>query len=139
MQFAVNGPGKGVTVVSRRRCFKGVDPVLDGYLILVVIDEEADHQGVHGRRCGKANGPTHETLHPCPQIDVLTLGGLCMLLADFVRLGVDRPLVGAPAIGVKTGHAKRFQPCFQLQKDRILPSPKDIDEYCPTVTIDRMP
>jgi len=37
-----------------RRCRKGVDPVLDGYPKLIAIDEEADHQIVYGRRCGKA-------------------------------------------------------------------------------------
>ena len=34
-----------------RRGFKGVDPVLACYPKLVAIDEEADHQLVHGRCC----------------------------------------------------------------------------------------
>ena len=40
---------------------------------LVAIDEEADHQIVHGRRFRKTNRAAHETLDPCPQIDVLAL------------------------------------------------------------------
>src|SRR5438874_11264761 len=38
---------------NTRRCSKGVDPVLDCDTKLVVIDEEADHQIVHGRCFGK--------------------------------------------------------------------------------------
>jgi hypothetical protein len=41
--------------VAPRRCFKGVDPVLEGYPKLIAIDEEAEHQIVHRRRFGKAN------------------------------------------------------------------------------------
>jgi hypothetical protein len=40
--------------------------VLDGYPKLVAIDEEADHQVVHGRRFGKAKRTAYETLDPCP-------------------------------------------------------------------------
>ena len=40
--------------------------MLDGYPKLIAIDEETDHQIVHGRRFGKANGATHEPLHPGP-------------------------------------------------------------------------
>ena len=43
----------GFAKICTRRCFKGVDPVLDGYPKLVAIDEEADHQVVHRRRFGK--------------------------------------------------------------------------------------
>ena len=40
---------------------------------LIAIDEEANHQIVHGRCFGKANRTTHETLDACPQVDVFTL------------------------------------------------------------------
>jgi hypothetical protein len=56
----------------RGRCSKGVDLVLDYHSKLVAIDEEADHQIVHGRRFGKANGAAHEPFNPRPQIDVFT-------------------------------------------------------------------
>ena len=92
---------------------------------LRAIDEEANHQIVHRRRFGKANGATHETLDPGAQIDVLAFDFLCVLFADFVLLWVDMPLIGAPSIGVEVGDAKRLQR-LQLQKDRILPLPKDV-------------
>jgi hypothetical protein len=51
---------------TRGRCFKGVDPVLEGYPKLIAIDEEANHQIVHRRRFRKANGAAHESLDPGP-------------------------------------------------------------------------
>ena len=69
-----------------RRCFKGVDPMLDSYPKLVAIDEEADHQIVHRRRFGKANRATHETLDACPQINVFALDFLRILLAYLMLL-----------------------------------------------------
>ena len=96
-----------VVWLSIDRCPKGVDPVLDSYPKLVAIDEQADHQVVHGRRFGKANGTTYKTLDPCSQIDVFALDFLRMLFADVVLLGVDMPLVDTPAIRVKPGDAKR--------------------------------
>ena len=53
--------------------------------------------------------------------------------------GVDMSLVGAPPIGVETAAPKRLQQRFQLQKDVILPSPKDRRSHGPTVVIDGMP
>ena len=63
------------------RCRKGVDSVLDCYPKLVAIDEQPDHQVVHGRRFGKANRATHETFDPCPQIDVFAFDFLHVFLA----------------------------------------------------------
>jgi hypothetical protein len=54
------------------KCSKGVDPVSDGTPKLIAIDEEADHQIVYRRRLEKANGTTHKTLDPCPQISDMT-------------------------------------------------------------------
>ena len=42
-------------LLNQRRCSTGVDSVLDRAPKLVAIDEEADHQIVHGRRLGEAN------------------------------------------------------------------------------------
>src|SRR6266851_2088380 len=55
-------PEAKVSGKARGRCSKGVDLVLDCYPKLVAIDEEPDHEIVHGRRFGKANGATHEPL-----------------------------------------------------------------------------
>jgi hypothetical protein len=41
---------------------------------LVAIDEETNHQIVHGRRFGKADRAAHQTLNAGPQIDVLAFG-----------------------------------------------------------------
>src|ERR671922_2955442 len=81
-----------------RRCSKGVDPVLDYHPKLVAIDEEADHQIVHGRGFGKTNCTPHEPFNPCPQIDVFTLDFLRILFANCVLLGIDMALVGPPPI-----------------------------------------
>ena len=70
------------------------------------IDEEANHQIVHGRRFRKANGTTHEPLDPCPQIDVFTLDFLRILLAHLMLLGIDVPLVGSPSLCVKPRDSK---------------------------------
>ena len=70
---------------------------------LIAIDEEANHQIVHRRRFGKANGATHETLDPGAQIDVLVFDFLCVLFADFVLLWVDMPLIGAPIHRCRSG------------------------------------
>src|SRR5215471_16483148 len=57
----------------------------------------------------KANGATHEPLHPSPEIDVLALDFLRILLAHVVLLGIDMPFVGAPAVRVKLRDAKGLQ------------------------------
>ena len=44
----------------------------DGSSKLIAIDEETDHEIVHGRRFGKTDRATHEPLDPHAQIDVLT-------------------------------------------------------------------
>ena len=113
--------------------------MLDYHSKLVAIDEEADHQIVHGRRFGKANGAAHEPFNPSPQIDVFTLDFLRILLAHMMLRWVDMPLVGAPSICVKPRNTKRFSKAFQLQEDRILPPPKDIRQHGPTVVINGMP
>src|SRR6266568_3451115 len=90
------------------RCFKGVDPMLNGYPKLVAIDEEAKHQIVHGCGFGKADRATHQTLDPGPQIDMFALDGLCVLFADGMLLGVEIPFVGPPPIRVKPRDTKRL-------------------------------
>jgi hypothetical protein len=76
---------------------------------LVTIDEKADYQVGHGRRCGKTNATTYETLDPCPQIARLPLDFLRMLLANLMLLWSDVPFVSAPSIGGKPCVTKRLQ------------------------------
>jgi hypothetical protein len=121
------------------RCSKGVDPVLEGYSKLIPIDEEANHQIVYRRRFGKANGAPCEPLDPGLQVEVFALDFLRVLLANVRLLWGDVPLVRAPPIGVKAGNTKRLQQRLQLQKDRILASPKNVGQHGLTVMIDRMP
>jgi hypothetical protein len=62
------------------------------------IDEKANDQIMHGRRFGKANRTTYETLDPDAQVDVLVFDFLRVLFADCVLLRVDMALVGAPSV-----------------------------------------
>ncbi len=62
----------------------------------VAIDEETDHEIVHGCRLGKANRAAYEPLDPSPQINVLALDGLHVLFTDDVQLRDDMPLIRPP-------------------------------------------
>ena len=75
---------------------------------LIAIDEETNHQIVHGDRFGKANGATYKPFNPGPQIDVFAFDFLRILLPHRVLLWGDMPLVRPPSIGVKPCDTKRF-------------------------------
>src|SRR5258706_11635528 len=90
-------------------CRKGVDHGLDGSPKLVPIDEQPNHEIMHALRLGETNCATHESFDPRPQIEVFALDFLRVLLAHLMLLGVEMPLVGAPAIRVKPSDAKRCQ------------------------------
>ena len=113
--------------------------MLEGSPKLIAIDEEADHQIVHAFRLGKTDRATYEPLDPGPQIAVFALDGLRGLLTDDVLLGDEMPLIRPPAIAVKARDPKRLEQLFELQKDRILPPPKDVRQYGPTDVIDGVP
>ena len=77
---------------------------------------------MNGRRCGKAHGAAHETLNPCPQIDVFALDFLRVLLADLMPLGVDMALAGILPIGVKAcGSRSLYRPLLVTQDDSLRP------------------
>jgi hypothetical protein len=116
-----------------------VDFISDEEPKLIAIDEETDHEIVHRRRFGKANGAPHEPLDPGAQIDVFAFDLLRMCFANRVLLGIDMALVGSPSVGIEAGDVKRRQELFQLEQHLILPSPKDIRQHGPTVVIDGMP
>ena len=126
-------------MMAYRRCSKGVDLVLDGYPKLVAIDEEPDHEIVHRRRLGKADRAAYKPFNPRPQIDVFAFDFLCIGLAHFVLRGVNMALVGTPPIGVEAVDPKRLKQRFELQKDGILPPPKNVRQDDPTVVIDCVP
>jgi len=113
--------------------------MLEGSPKLIAIDEEADHQIMHGCRLGKANRAAYKPLDPSSQIDVLALDGLRVLFPDDVLLWDDMPLVRPPSISVKARDPKRLEQLFELQKDRILPPPKEVRQYGPTDVIDGVP
>jgi len=125
--------------LSLGRCSKGVDSRLESDSKLVTIDEETNHQIVHRYRFGKANGAPYKPFDPGPQVNMFALDFLRVLLAHLMLRWVDVPLVRAPSIGVKASNTKRFQQGLELQKDGILPSPKDIRQHGPTMVIDGMP
>ena len=124
---------------SIRRCVKGVDSRSKGTPEFVAIDEQPNHEIMHALRLGETNCATHESFDPRPQIEVFALDFLRIGLPHFVLLGVEMPLIGTPPIRIKPRDAKRLQEGFELQKDGILPSPKDVCEHSPTVMIDRVP
>jgi hypothetical protein len=68
---------------------------------LIAIDEEANHQIVHGDRFRKANGTTDKPFNPGPQIEVLAFDFLRMLLPHVMLLWGEMPLVRPPSIGGK--------------------------------------
>ena len=70
---------------------------------------------------------------------MFALDFLCIGLPYFVLLGVEMSLRGTPPIRIKPRDAKRLQEGFELQKDCVLPSPKDVCEHRTTVMIDRVP
>ena len=91
-----------------RRCFIVVESELQGEPKLITIDEETNHQIVHGGRFGKTNRAPHYSFNSCPEIDMLALDCLHVLFAHFMFLWVDMPPIGTPAIGVKPRNAKRL-------------------------------
>ncbi len=106
---------------------------------LIAIDEETNDQIVHRRRFGKADRATHETLDPCPQIDVFTLNSLRVLLANLMLRWVDMPFIRSPSVGVKSRDPKGLQEVLQFKKDGILATSKDIRQHGPTRVSDGMP
>ena len=75
---------------------------------LIAIDEEANHQIVHGDRFGKTYGAAHQPFDPGPQVDVLAFDFLRIRLANVMLLWGDMPLVRPPSIGVKPCDTKWF-------------------------------
>ena len=75
-------------------------------------------------RLGEAQRAAYEPLDPGPQIDVVALDFLRVLLAHLMLLGIEMPLVGPPAIGVKLRDAKRCQQLLELQEESSFRRPK---------------
>ena len=50
------------------RCFRAVDPISETPPKLIAIDEETDHEIVHGRRFGKADRAAYKPLDSGAQI-----------------------------------------------------------------------
>jgi hypothetical protein len=94
---------------SLGRCFKPVDSVSEQLAKLITVDEEPDYQIVHPFRFGKADRTAHQALDSRPQLDVLTCDFLGVVFAHPMLLGIEMPLVSAPAIGVVARDAKGFQ------------------------------
>ena len=67
----------------------------DRHSKLIPINEEANHQIVHGRRLGKTDCPAHQPLDPRAQVDVLALDLLGIFLPHCVLRGLKMPFVRA--------------------------------------------
>jgi len=114
-------------------------PLSKGSSKRLTIDEEPNHQVMHLFRLGKAECAPHQPLNPGPQIDMLTLDFLGVVFARLVMLGVDMPLVSTPAIGVIRRDTKGFQRRFELQKNFVLASAKDLCQHRSSVMINGVP
>jgi len=73
----------GITFIHVK-VFQGVDLVLDCYPKLVAIDEEPDHEIVHGRRFGKSKWCDARAADSGAQIDVFAFDFLRVLLCQLV-------------------------------------------------------
>jgi hypothetical protein len=49
------------------------------------------------------------------------------------------PLVGTPAVGVKTTNAKLHEQAFEFQKRPVLPTTKDLGHHPVRMMIQRLP
>ena len=94
---------------------------------------------MHRGPFGKAERATHETLEPRPQIGVLACDLLRMGFANRVLRRINMTLVRAPSIGREAGDVTGCQELLSWEKHVILPAPKDIRQYGPTVRINHMP
>ena len=121
------------------RCFRSVDFISDASPTRIAVDEETDHQSMHGRRFGEANRAAHETFNPGPQIDVFALDGLHVLFANGVLHRSKMALVGPPSIRVKPRDAKRLQETLEFEQNRILAPSKDLGQHGAAVVITGMP
>ena len=79
----------------------------EGIAKFVAIDEESNHEIMHGLRLGEAQRAADQPLDPGPQIDVFAFDLLRVLLAHLMLLSIEMPLVGSPAVSVKLRDAKR--------------------------------
>src|SRR5262245_60713898 len=93
----------------KRRCFRAVDFMLDGYPKLIPINKQSNDQIVHGFRFGETDRPAYQPLDPRAQVDVLALDLLGMCLSNGVLRSSKMPLVSPPAIGEIARDAKGLQ------------------------------
>jgi uncharacterized protein (TIGR03083 family) len=125
-RFALTGADPSVHNILVGRCFRTVDFVSEAWSTLVAIAEEAKHQSVPGRRCGKTSRATHESLEPGAPMAGLACDRLGRGIANRGLLGSALALVGAPPVRVKSWAAKRVSPGLPLETHLLLPSPTDI-------------
>ena len=111
----------------------------DRHSKLIPVNEEANHQIVHGRRFGKADRAPHEPLDSGPQLDVFTLNSRRVLLANLMLRWVNMPCIRSPSVGVKARDPTGLQEVLQCKKDGILATSKDLRQHGPTRVIDGMP
>jgi hypothetical protein len=130
---------RGATQVYAGRCFRAVDFISDEEPKFIAINEEPDHEIVHGRRLRKTNRATYETFDAGPEIEVFAFDLLRVLFADDMLFRGDISLVGAPPIRIKPRDTKGLQQVLKFEKDCILAPSKDIGSHGATVVIDRMP
>ena len=121
------------------RCLKGIDSRSKKSSELVSIDEESKHKIVPMFGLRKTNRVTHSSLDPRAKLDVFALDFLRIGLPPCVLRGVEMARIGIPPIRIPPRDAKRLSEGFELHKDRVLVSPKDVCEDRTATRIDRVP
>ena len=94
---------------------------------------------MHVFRLGEADRPTYQPLDPRAQVDVLALNLLRVCLPYRVRLCLQMPLLGTPAVGARARDTKRLQQGLELQKGRSLASSQDRRSHLARVVINGVP
>jgi hypothetical protein len=105
----------------------------------VPIDEQPDHNVMPLNRFGEADCLTRQPLNPRTQSEMLALDLLRMALTRLVLIGIDMTGIRTPIVRVIAHDAKRLQQRFELQKDVILATSKDIRQDLATAVINSMP
>ena len=80
---------------------------LDGASELIPVDEQPEDQIVHPLRLRKAARPAHQPLDPRPQVAGFALDARQVFFANCMRCCCHMAFVGAPAVCIIPGNAKR--------------------------------
>jgi hypothetical protein len=105
----------------------------------IAIDEEANHQVMHGDRPRKAQGLPRSSLQPGPECEVLAFNRLSVAFAHGVLFRGEMAPVGAPFVRVVAGDTTGIQEGFEFQERIVCAAAHDIRYHAARVVIERVP